>query len=210
MKKHCFINNPILRLLLWVIPLLWCLNNWTFWQSTFRFPGRAPRHLAKVPAEPCAAGVGICRCPAVCSGWPWPKTRSCSEPSPAHNPAMSFAPASGQPEALQGRDGSRAHTDPGCQASAVFIPACFFSQLTSHWHLHTCMEGIFVPFPAPGHWQQSCSQGPLPTQGGAAKLREEEANPTHGLTLIVVLLAESSSSSVLPLVEKLIFLHPIA
>lgn len=100
--------------------------------ETFRFPEPAPRHSAKVPAEPCAPGVGICSSPVVCSGWPCPKTPSCSEPSPAHSPARSFAPASGQPEALQGRGGSRAHTDPGCEASAVFIPAWFFSQLTSH------------------------------------------------------------------------------
>lgn len=39
-------------------------------------------------------------------GWPCPKPPSCSEPTPGHNPAMSFALASSQPEAPQGRDGS--------------------------------------------------------------------------------------------------------
>lgn len=39
-------------------------------------------------------------------GWPCPKRPSCSEPTPGRKSAMSFALASGQPEAPQGRDGS--------------------------------------------------------------------------------------------------------
>jgi len=63
------------------------------------------------------------------------------------------------------------------------------------------VRGIFVP-------EQRCSKGPSPTQGEAAKLDPtEEVKPAHSLSLIIILLAESSPCSVLPLVGKMFFLH---
>lgn len=105
----------------------------------FQVSRPAPRHTFQVPAEPCAPWVRICGRRRLsgataphwwCGGWPCPKPPSCSEPSPAHNPVTSFAPASSQAEAPQGRDGSRGRMDPGCEVSGVFIPAFCSFQLT--------------------------------------------------------------------------------